>query len=320
MPPDRPAPEPIDLDKVGTFEADQFHRMSAWAGHAGPHSSYPYINQYEEPLLALTRGARPLSWGVAPSAQALEFFADLAEDPVAPSRFATDVGTPSALIARTSDVGLKARLDLTIQIGKGRSDDVAAAYSRLDLRMALDVLLEVHDAMEVARLIRRKARSTTDAIAAVRAFSAWVMAARAAKLVELEKVLEARIHARDIASLRSLFESWRQVRVREHLCMDDGYTASAFLKSVQGLGLDRKAMLIKSRKGAPPLDRSVAAMKLPIGCLEYRAGMVQHRLQFTEPDVSPDEACGKQVSSAGFHWLMVLVTSWLRSVGDSSWS
>jgi hypothetical protein len=318
--PDRSAADGMGLDPVDALEADQFHRMSAWAGHAGPDSSYPYVNQYEEPLLVLTRGARPAAWDHATSDRALRQFPDLADDQITPSRFAAGFDGYSALMARTSDVGLRIRMDLAIAIAAGKREVVAAAFAHLEPKLAHEVLLEIHEAMEIARLVRRKARTSDASKAAVRAFGAWAVAASATKLANLERALEARIKARDAASLRPLFDCWRQVRVDEHLSLDDGYAAVTFLRQLQGLGLDRKVMLIKSRIGAPALDRAIAAMGLPVVELRARPARVQHWLQFTEPGVGPAEGAGKQVSSTGFHWQMILVASWLRSAGDLEWS
>jgi hypothetical protein len=321
LPPDPLATRSVaDSEECGAFEADQFHRMSAWAGHAGPDSTYPYINQFEPAIEALTRRARQAAWAEAPSAQALKFFADLAADPVDPLRVDTDVGRGHLLVASTADVGLKTRLQLTFHIANLKRDAVAAAASYLDVKMADAVLLEVHEAMELARLVRRRERTPAAAISAVRSLGSWVVSAKAVKFVDLLEAMARRIESGDVTALRSLFEGWRQVRVGEHLSMDDGYTGAAFLRQLQNLGLSRKSMVIKSREGAPQLDRSIAAFQLPVVELGPREEKVQHRLQLIEPDVGPEDASGKQVSAVGFHWLMVLVTSWLCSAGELSWS
>ena len=315
-----PSDGPVNLDTIGACEADQFNRMSAWAGHAGPSSSYPYINQFEAPLLALTRSARLSAWARPPSQQALTFFCELANDPAAPRRQTSDFDGRPVLFASPRDVGLRVRLNLTSHVADFKLDAVAAAASYLDEKVAQTILLEVHEAMELARLIRRKELTPRAAVAGVRAYGTWVVAAKATKLREVLQALGARMESGDVSFLRSLFDCWRQVRLGEHLSMDDGYTAAAFLRHLQNLGLDRKTMLVKSREGAPDLDRSVAAFRLPIVSLGCREERVQHRLQLIEPDVDPEHASGKQVSSVGFHWLMVLVTSWLRGTGELTWS
>jgi hypothetical protein len=307
-------------DDLGGIEADQFQRLSGWAGHAGPISSYPYINQYEEPLLALTSVARPSAWAHGPSAEALEWFSNLAEEHIAPSKFAAAFHGGTAVMTNSVHVGLGARVVLTGEVGEGIDVEYAAARAYLDTVLAEEVMQQVHEAMEIAKMLRRQSRTPEAARRAIQAFGPWTEAAKAVKLTVLRDGLEALIREQDLISLRALFESWRQVRVDEQLAMDDGYASIGLLRRLQSIGLPRACMFIKSRIGAPPLHKAVEAMGLRVIHLKARPGKVQHWLQFTEPGVDPDDGAGKQVSSTGFHWLMVLVASWLLSVGELKWS
>ncbi len=320
MPPDLGASEFAVTDDLGAVEADQLQRLSGWAGHAGPISSYPYVNQFEEPLLALTSAARPNVWAQAPSAKALEWFPNLADEQIAPSKFAAAFHGGPTVIASAAHVGLGPRLVLTCEVGQGIDLEFAAACAHLDTQLAKEVLMQVHEAMEISRVIGRQARSPEAAWLAIRAYASWTEAAKAVKLTSVQDGLEARIRERDLPFLRALFDSWRQVRVGEQLAMDDGYAAIGFLRQLESTGLPRSRMFIKSRIGAPPLDMAVAAMGLQVLSLKARSAAVQHWLQFTEPDVDPSDGAGKQVSSTGFHWLMVLVTSWLLDIRELKWS
>lgn len=320
MHPDLAGSEFAVTDDLGAVEADQFQRLSGWAGHAGPTSSYPYINQLEDAFLALTHAARPNAWARAPSAEAVEWFVDLADEQIAPSKFASAFHGGSAVVGGASHVGLGPRLVLTCEVAQGIDLEFAAASAHLDTQLASEVLLQVHEAMEISKVIRRQGRSPEAAWRAIQAYASWTEAAKAVKLASIHDVLEARIRERDLPFLRALFESWRQVRIGEQLAMDDGYAAIGFLRRLESAGLPRCRMFIKSRIGAPPLDRALAAMGLQVLPLKARSAVVQHWLQFTEPDVDPCDGAGKQVSSVGFHWLMLLVASWLLSVGELKWS
>lgn len=307
-------------EAVQALEADQLHRMSGWAGHAGPRSSWPYINQFEAPLDVLLRRARPAAWAKLPVAQPMRSFPDLALAP--PTVFATEIelGAAPRLLAAGSDVDVETRIEVTLRVGDRMPFEVAGAAKMLDPQLTLSVLVEVKQAMELARLIKRTPSKATDVVGAVRAYASWIAQTKATKLVGLSESIGRRIESDDVEALRKLVEAWRQVRVEEHLALDDGYDGAQFIAALMEFGVDAAALLIKSRAGAPALDPAIARFRLHVVKVSERAAKVQHRLQVIDASSNPDEAAGKHVSCVGLHWMMVQVASWLIARRHLPWS
>jgi hypothetical protein len=307
-------------EAIQALEADQLHRMSAWAGHAGPRSSWPYINQFEAPLDALMRRARPAAWAKLPVAQPMRSFPDLALDP--PTAFATEIelGTAPRLLAASSDVDVETRIEVTLRVADMMPFEVAGAAKLLDPQLALSVLVEVKQAMELARLIKRTPSKATDVVGVVRAYASWIAQTKATKLVGLSESIGRHIDGDDVEALRKLVEAWRQVRADEHISLDDGYDGAQFITALREFGLEAAALLIKSRKGAPALDPAIARFRLHVVEVFERAAKVQHRLQVIDSSSNPEEAAGKHVSCVGLHWMMVLVASWLIARRKLNWS
>lgn len=307
-------------DTIQALEADQLHRVSAWAGHAGPRSSWPYINQFEEPLAALARRARPTAWCVSPEPQPLRGFPDLTLDP--PPAFATEIelGAAPRLPVASSDVDLQMRIEVTCRVADRMPYEVAGAAQLLDPSMTLAVLVEVKQAMELARLIQRTPSKATDVVSAVRTYGSWIAQTKATKLAKLSESIDRRMEGNDVEVLRKLFEAWCHIRAGEHLSMDDGYAGAQFVTALREVGGDSAALLIKSRAGAPALDPAIAKFQLRVVELCERAERVQHRLQVIDSSSDPEDAAGKHVSCVGLHWMMVLVASWLIARGQILWN
>ena len=308
-----------DIDD-GAHEADQFHAMSAWGGHAGPRSSWPYINQLEEPIRKLVAAARPMAYCRTIDRDGLRFFREISSK--SSGRRESIVGPRRRVCPPTSaaEVGLTQRLQLTASIARGMRDYVASASAWLDASLGSEILLQVVGAMRVDKFASPDHGGLDQAIECVAAYGAWALEAEHSKLGPVVAALQQRIESAAVEKLYAIWNAWRQIRVGECICLSDAWAARLFIEKLLELGIDRRVLLIKSRVGAPPVDRMISGLGLKVLPLKSRKELVQHRLQIVDEGVDPESAVGRQVSVVGLNWLMVLVSSWLASQGRQSWS
>ena len=304
----------------GAHEADQFHAMSAWGGHAGPKSSWPYINQLEEPIRTLAAEARPSAYCRSIDPKELSFFAEISVE--SSKRRESYVGPRRRCYPpiAAAEVGLTQRLQLTASIARGMRDCVASASAWLDASLGSEVLLQVVGAMRVDKLASSDRGGLDQAIECVAAYGAWALEAEHPKLGPVAAALQQRIESAATDWLYSIWNAWRQIRVGECLCLSDAWAARLFIEKLLELGIDRRVLVIKSRVGAPPIDRMISSLGLKVLPLKARKELVQHRLQIVEKGVDLESAAGRQVSVVGLNWLMVLVNSWLNAQGRQAWS
>lgn len=297
-------------------DAQELLILSAQGGHAGPTSTYPYINQIEraialqprqcgfEDVIRLNLLAHPQPMG--------RFVFEwiglglLAEE--LPSRTTVTSGSQSGPVCE--DLYLAVRADIAGRVAKNYALAPVAGACGVPLEFVHRVVAEMVEAMVDARLVQHSMRGTErKQCQAIGAYALWARAARQPKFRRVIAQLDKSTRDEKWSTLQLLRQDWMLCRSGDYLDISSPRPSIRIASFLLECGVPRASLLVISAKDAMPLTREWSDLKIRSRPGAKRNGQAHHRLFMVGPGVDARDASGATISMVGFHWLMLLVGS-----------
>ncbi len=298
-----------------------FQQLSAQGGHAGPSSTMAYIHLIEHVIAQLACAARPKS-AFVPSGWEVSPFPFLFEDvgkgilldcPPKLDLHKTVVPVP----VTSAGLLMTTRADIAWRISQNILDRSVAGACSVPVDVVGQVLFELVSTMVqvgmVDPLVAGTARGRRQAI---NAWVLWARAARQAKNEPIARSIEAQVSAGQWPTLHLLWHDWVHCHFGDDIAVVNPRPATRFVQFLLSAGVERRSLIIVSRKDAQALSSDIGDFKIKTRLVEPRKGLPAHRLFMAGRGIDGSQATGATISVVGCSWWMLMLGSMLLARGE----
>jgi hypothetical protein len=304
-----------DLLGIENSDAFSFADMSTSGGHAGPGSTYPYINRVEDPIAHFSKKNRQTAWqGTFDVSKSSNVFVDLLVSTIECNPLTLDACRFEIAEQPPVDAfAITKRHEILDRVADNKPLGSVAGESQVSLAVVKKALQDFTQVAAQTGLVGYHCTRTEQGhLDAVMAHGLWALHARQSKYSGISACLSRLACNKDYAGLNQLWQSWLACRSHEYLSLLRPRPALVLIKFLLRSGLSKRNLVVVSEPGATPLDQDIASFGLPSRPeVVDRNGRAAHRLFFTAPGIDAAKANAATISTRGYNWWMLMVGSFL---------